>query len=84
MINDIFPGSSTHPKVVFREVLHLIELEFEVDMQPIIVVLSTYTGKTVRPLGEAYVKVEYSRLQHSLLLLVVQEGTLLCLDETGS
>ena len=28
LIIDIYPGSSTHPKVVFREVLHLIELEF--------------------------------------------------------
>ena len=27
-ITDIYPGSSTHPKVVFREVLHPIELEF--------------------------------------------------------
>ena len=26
-MNDIYPGSSTHPKVVFREVLHPIELE---------------------------------------------------------
>ena len=25
---DIYLGSSTHPKVVFREVLHPIELEF--------------------------------------------------------
>ena len=28
IINDIYPGSSTHSKVVFREVLHAIELEF--------------------------------------------------------
>ena len=34
-------------------------------MQPTNVVLSTYTGETVRHLGEAYVKVEYSGLQHS-------------------
>ena len=27
IINDIYPGSSTHSKVVFREVLHLFELE---------------------------------------------------------
>ena len=27
--NDIYPGSSTHSKVVFREVLHQIELEFK-------------------------------------------------------
>jgi len=25
---DIYPGSSTHLKVIFREVPHLIELEF--------------------------------------------------------
>ena len=48
----------------------------DVDTQPINVVLSTYTGETVRPLiGEVYVKVEYSGLQHSLPLLVLQEGT---------
>ena len=29
IINDIYPGSSTHLKVVFREVLHQIELEFK-------------------------------------------------------
>ena len=29
LINDIYPGSSTHLKVVFREVLHQIELEFK-------------------------------------------------------
>jgi len=28
IINDIYPGSSTHSKVVFKEVLHPIELEF--------------------------------------------------------
>ena len=28
IINDIYPGGSTHSKVVFREVLHPIELEF--------------------------------------------------------
>ena len=28
IIIDIYPGSFTHPKVVFREVLHPIELEF--------------------------------------------------------
>ena len=27
IINDIYPGSSTHSKVVFREVLHPFELE---------------------------------------------------------
>ena len=47
----------------------------DVDMQPTNVVLSTYTGETVRPLGEAHVKVEYLGLQHSLPLLVVQEAS---------
>ena len=28
IINDIYPGSSTHPKVVLGEVLHPIKLEF--------------------------------------------------------
>ena len=28
IIIDIYPGSSTHPKVIYREVLHPIELEF--------------------------------------------------------
>lgn len=47
----------------------------DVDTQPTNVVLSTYTGETVHPLGEAYVKVEYTGLKHSLPFLVVQEGT---------
>ena len=47
----------------------------DVDMQPSNVLLSTYTGEIVRTLGETFVKVEYSGLQHSLPLLVVQEGT---------
>ena len=47
----------------------------DVDMQPSNVLLSTYTGEIVRPLGETFVKVEYSGLQHSLPLLEVQEGT---------
>ena len=28
IISNLYPGSSTHLKVVFREVLHPIELEF--------------------------------------------------------
>ena len=28
IINDIYPGSFTYPKVVFREVMHPIKLEF--------------------------------------------------------
>ena len=27
IINDIYPGSSTHSRVVFREVMHPFELE---------------------------------------------------------
>ena len=44
-------------------------------MKPSNVVLSTYTGETVRPLGEAHVSVEYMGSQHTLPLLVVREGT---------
>ena len=47
----------------------------DVDTQPTNVALSTYTGEAARPLGEAYEKAEYSGLQHSLSLLVLQEGT---------
>ena len=39
------------------------------------VVLSTYTGETVRPLGEAHGKVEYMGSQQPLPLLIVHEGT---------
>ena len=39
------------------------------------VVLSTYTGETVHPLGEAFVNVEYSGSQYSLPLLIVREGS---------
>ena len=46
-----------------------------VEMKPSNVVLSTYTGETVRPLGEAHVSVEYMGSQHTLPLLVVREGT---------
>lgn len=46
-----------------------------VEMKPPTVVLSTYTGETVRPLGEAHVSVEYMGSQHTLPLLVVREGT---------
>ena len=28
IIDETYPGSSTHMKVVFREILHLIKLEF--------------------------------------------------------
>ena len=60
---------SLAPKSFFKRVCP------DVDMQTTNVVLSTYTGETVRLLGKAYVKVEYSGLQHSVPLLVVQEGT---------
>jgi len=61
--------SGTMPMSFFKRVCP------DVEMQPTNVVLSTYTGEVVRPLGEADVKVEYSGLQHSLPSLVVQEGT---------
>ena len=46
-----------------------------VNITPTNVVLSTYTGETVRPLGEVLVKVEYSGTQKTLPLIVVKEGT---------
>lgn len=36
----------------------------DVKIDPINVILSTYTGETVRPLGEACVNVEYSGSLH--------------------
>ena len=44
-------------------------------LKPTNVVLSTYTGETVHPLGEAFVNVEYSGSQYSLPLLIVREGS---------
>lgn len=44
-------------------------------MKPTSVVLSTYTGETVHPLGEVQVKVEYMGSQHTLPLLILREGT---------
>ena len=38
----------------------------DVTLKPTNVVLSTYTGETVHPLGEAFVNVEYSGSQYSL------------------
>ena len=47
----------------------------DLEMKPTNVVLSTYTGETVRPLGETHVNVEYMVSQHTLPLLVVRKGT---------
>ena len=47
----------------------------DVTLKPTNVVLSTYTGETVHPLGEAFVNVEYSGSQYSLPLLIVREGS---------
>ena len=47
----------------------------DIEMKSTNVVLSTYTGETVRPLGEAHVKVDYMRSQQPLPLLIVHEGT---------
>ena len=38
-------------------------------------VLLTYKGETVRPLGEAHMKVEYIGSQYTLPFLIVREGT---------
>ena len=46
-----------------------------VTLKPTNVVLSTYTGETVHPLGEVSVNVEYSGSQYSLPLLIVREGS---------
>ena len=48
------------------------------------VVLSTSTGETVHPLGDAFVNVEYSGSQYSLPLLIVREGSCGFLVEIGS
>ena len=45
----------------------------KIDMKPTNVVLSTFTGETVCPLGEAFVKVDYSGIQKTLPLIVVKE-----------
>ena len=47
----------------------------DIKMKSTNVVLSTYTGETVRPLEEAHVKIEYMGLQHTLPLLIVHEDT---------
>ena len=47
----------------------------DVKIDPTNIILSTYTGETVRPLGEACVNVEYSGSQYSLPLLIVNEGS---------
>ena len=47
----------------------------DVKINPTNVIMSTYTGETVRPLGEACVNVEYSGSQYSLPLLIVNEGS---------
>ena len=47
----------------------------DVTLKPTNVLLSTYTGETVHPLGEAFVNVEYSGSQYSLPLLIVREGS---------
>ena len=44
-------------------------------MKPTRVVLSKYTGKTLHPLGEVHVKVEYMGSLDTLPLLILREGT---------
>ena len=60
---------SLAPATFFKEVCPNVEME------PTNVVLSTYTGETVHPLGEARVNVEYMGSNYSLPLLIVREGT---------
>ena len=60
---------SLAPATFFKEVCP------NVDMEPTNVVLSTYTGETVHPLGEARVNVEYMGSNYSLPLMIVREGT---------
>lgn len=47
----------------------------DVKIDPTNVILSTYAGEIVHPLGEACVNVEYSGSQRSLPLLFVKEGS---------
>lgn len=47
----------------------------DVKIDPTNVILSTYAGEIVRPLGEACVNVEYSGSQRSPPLLFVKEGS---------
>lgn len=44
-------------------------------LQSTSVVLSTYTGEKVHPLGEAMVKVEYKGVKYSLPLLITADGS---------
>lgn len=46
-----------------------------VEMKSTKLVLLTYKGETVRPLGEAHMKVEYIGSQYTLPFLIVREGT---------
>lgn len=82
--NDCFMQSDTGCALSLAPINFFKEICPDVEMKPTNVVLSTYTGKTLRPLGEAFVEVENLGLQHSLPFLVVQAVSLLCLDRTGS
>ena len=46
-----------------------------VEMKSTKLVLLTYKAETVRPLGEAHMKVEYIGSQYTLLFRIVREGT---------
>lgn len=46
-----------------------------VEMKSTKLVLLTYKGETVRPLGETHMKVEYIGSQYTLPFLIVRKGT---------
>ena len=46
-----------------------------VPLKPTSVLLSTYTGETLYPLGEANIKLEYAGQEYSLPLIVVPKGS---------
>ena len=46
-----------------------------VPLKPTSVLLSTYTGETLYPLGEAHIKLECAGQEYSLPLIVVPEGS---------
>lgn len=73
--NDCFMQLDTGCALSLAPIGFFKEVCPDVKMKPTNVVLSTYTGETVHPLGEAYVDVEYSGSRHSLPLLIVQGGS---------
>ena len=56
----------------------------DVQLKSANVALSTYTGETVRPLGEAFVHVQHSGWQRFPPLLVVEGGSSALFGRIGS